>query len=240
MEKKNHKSKLNVIRTINPPKITEKMKFFSNKNNFNAIFNNKNTKNAIPFKIKKNKFQNKTFFDDKEKAKENFPMIHLLRFKKNNILEAKIRHLNSEHFNKIKKIRSISQEHNQTLSTQNKVIDFYPIQIKREIKKQKTIVNDNNENEKIDYLNIDEFMEKIRKDFSDIGQLIKICFVVDEKRKYEYEKNEFVILKIIENDLKMNKGLEIKDFVLNEQKLNRYKSLKDNKIENNSIVKVVL
>ena len=88
--------------------------------------------------------------------------------------------------------------------------------------------------------NLDEFMEKIKKDFSDIGKLIKMIFVVDEKRKFQYEKNEFVILKIIENDLKENLGIDIKEFVLNEQKLNIYKSLKENKIENNSVIKVIL
>ena len=67
-----------------------------------------------------------------------------------------------------------------------------------------------------------------------------MIFVVDEKRKFQYEKNEFVILKIIENDLKENLGIDIKEFVLNEQKLNIYKSLKENKIENNSVIKVIL
>ena len=57
---------------------------------------------------------------------------------------------------------------------------------------------------------------------------------------YEYEKNEFVILKIIENDLKQNCGLDVKEFVLDEQKLNMYKSLRDNKIKDNSVIKVIL
>ena len=89
-------------------------------------------------------------------------------------------------------------------------------------------------------ININEFMEKIKKDYNDIGKLVKMYFIVDEERKNKYEKNEFVILKIIENDLKQNQGLNIKEFVLNEQKLNIYKSLKENKIENNSVIKVIL
>ena len=89
-------------------------------------------------------------------------------------------------------------------------------------------------------INIDEFMEKIKKEFNDIGKLIKIKFVVDNERQYEFEKNEFVILKIIENDLKLNQGLDIKEFSLNDQILNVYKSLKENKIENNSIIKVII
>ena len=83
-------------------------------------------------------------------------------------------------------------------------------------------------------------MEKIKKEFNDIGKIIKIKFVVDNERQYEFEKNEFVILKIIENDLKLNQGLDIKEFSLNDQILNVYKSLKENKIENNSIIKVII
>ena len=89
-------------------------------------------------------------------------------------------------------------------------------------------------------INIDEFMEKIKKEFNDIGKIIKIKFVVDNERQYEFEKNEFVILKIIENDLKLNQGLDINEFSLNDQILNVYKSLKENKIENNSIIKVII
>ena len=85
-------------------------------------------------------------------------------------------------------------------------------------------------------INIDEFMEKIKKEFNDIGKIIKIKFVVDNERQYEFEKNEFVILKIIENDLKLNQGLDIKEFSLNDQILNVYKSLKENKIENNKAI----
>ena len=238
MEKRNYKLKLNAIRATHPQKFAEKMKFYTNKNSLNALFKNKNIKNNIPFKIKKNKFQNKTFFGEKEK--EFYPKIQLFNFKKNNNFEPKIRHINSEYFNKIKKIRSSSQEHNNTLIAQRKIMDFYPIKLNRELNKEKTINYDENETENVANINLEEFMEKIKKDFSDIGKLIKMSFIIDDNRKYEYEKNEFVILKIIENDLKLNQGLDIKDFILNDQKLNRYKSLKDNKIENNSVIKIIL
>ena len=119
-------------------------------------------------------------------------------------------------------------------------MDFYPIKLNRELNKEKTINYDENKTENVANINLEEFMEKIKKDFSDIGKLIKMSFIIDDNRKYEYEKNEFVILKIIENDLKLNQGLDIKDFILNDQKLNRYKSLKDNKIENNSVIKIIL
>ena len=58
-----------------------------------------------------------------------------------------------------------------------------------------------------------------------------MTFVVDEKRKYDFNKNEFIILKIIENELKEKHGLNIKEFKYKNQKLNLYKSLKDNKLE---------
>ena len=112
--------------------------------------------------------------------------------------------------------------------------------MEKEIVKIEPIINKDIEPEAFLNINISDFMEKIKKDYSDIGKLIKIKLIVDEERKYDFEKNEFVILKIIENDLKQNHGLEIKDFVLNDQTLNRYKSLQDNKIENNSEIKVIL
>ena len=108
------------------------------------------------------------------------------------------------------------------------------------MEKEETTNDEKLEQEKMLNFNLEEFMEKIKNDFSDIGNLVKMSFVVDDKRKFQYEKNEFVILKIIENDLKQNQGLNIKEFVLNEQKLNIYKSLKENKIENNSVIKVIL
>ena len=73
-----------------------------------------------------------------------------------------------------------------------------------------------------------------------MGKMIKITFVVDENRKYDYIKNEYVLLKIIENDLKESYELNIKELIYKEQKLKVFKSLKDNKLEDNCVVKVVL
>lgn len=241
MENRNYKLKMNAIRNTNPQKLNEKIKFYSNKNSLNTIFKNKNSKNKIPFKIKKNKFQNRTFFDPNEK--ESLPKIQPLNIKKENIFKPKIRHINSEHFNfnKVKKIRSSSQENNnQAILTQKKFKDLFNSRIEKEVIKAEQTNKENIDTETMININIDEFMEKIKKDYSDIGKLVKMNFIVDEERKYEYEKNEFVILKIIENDLKQNCGLDVKEFVLDEQKLNMYKSLRDNKIKDNSVIKVIL
>ena len=73
-----------------------------------------------------------------------------------------------------------------------------------------------------------------------MGKMIKITFVVDENRKYDYIKNEYVLLKIIENDLKESYELNIKELIYKEQKLKVFKSLKDNKLEDNCVVKVIL
>ena len=80
----------------------------------------------------------------------------------------------------------------------------------------------------------------MNKEFNDIGKVLKLTFVVDDKRKFEFSKNEFVLLKIIENELKESYDFKIKDFVYKEQKLRVFKSLRDNKLEDNSVVKVVL
>ena len=42
----------------------------------------------------------------------------------------------------------------------------------------------------------------INKEFNDIGKLIKMNFFIDDKRKYEFIKNKFIILKMNENELK--------------------------------------
>lgn len=239
METRNKKVKQNIIRTINHIDRKDKIKIFKGKNDFNTIVKNKNNKNKVPITLNKNKYQNKTFFEQKEK--QNLPKIQLINIKKNNVNKPKLRHLNSEHFTKIKIVRSSSQENNNNIiNAQKKIIELLNDRLEKEIKKEETTVDEKLEQEKMLNFNLDEFMEKIKKDFSDIGKLIKMIFVVDEKRKFQYEKNEFVILKIIENDLKENLGIDIKEFVLNEQKLNIYKSLKENKIENNSVIKVIL
>ena len=163
-----------------------------------------------------------------------------MKTKKINIFQPKLRQVNSELFRKIKKRKSSSQENIKANLNHKTLQELFNIKLEKEIKKEeKRIINEEMETNGED-INIDEFMEKIKKEFNDIGKLIKIKFVVDNERQYEFEKNEFVILKIIENDLKLNQGLDIKEFSLNDQILNVYKSLKENKIENNSIIKVIL
>ena len=242
MKTRNKKINANVIRTLNPIDRKEKIKLFKGKNDLNTFIKNKNNKNKNLIVINKNKFQNRTFFEQNEK--ENLPKINQGNYKKNNIGnigKPKLRHINSEHFTKIKAIRSSSQENkNDVFSAHKKVIELLNNKLEKEMEKEETTNDEKLEQEKMLNFNLEEFMEKIKNDFSDIGNLIKMCFVVDDKRKFQYEKNEFVILKIIENDLKQNQGLNIKEFVLNEQKLNIYKSLKENKIENNSVIKVIL
>ena len=242
MKTRNNKINANVIRTLNPIDRKEKIKLFKGKNDLNTFIKNKNNKNKNLIVINKNKFQNRTFFEQNEK--ENLPKINQGNYKKNNIGnigKPKLRHINSEHFTKIKAIRSSSQENkNDVFSAHKKVIELLNNKLEKEMEKEETTNDEKLEQEKMLNFNLEEFMEKIKNDFSDIGNLVKMCFVVDDKRKFQYEKNEFVILKIIENDLKQNQGLNIKEFVLNEQKLNIYKSLKENKIENNSVIKVIL
>jgi len=242
MKTRNKKINANVIRTLNPIDRKEKIKLFKGKNDLNTFIKNKNNKNKNLIVINKNKFQNRTFFEQNEK--ENLPKINQANYKKNNIGnigKPKLRHINSEHFTKIKAIRSSSQENkNDVFSAHKKVIELLNNKLEKEMEKEETTNDEKLEQEKMLNFNLEEFMEKIKNDFSDIGNLVKMSFVVDDKRKFQYEKNEFVILKIIENDLKQNQGLNIKEFVLNEQKLNIYKSLKENKIENNSVIKVIL
>ena len=242
MKTRNKKINANIIRTLNPIDRKEKIKLFKGKNDLNTFIKNKNNKNKNLIVINKNKFQNRTFFEQNEK--ENLPKINQGNYKKNNIGnigKPKLHHINSEHFTKIKAIRSSSQENkNDVFSAHKKVIELLNNKLEKEMEKEETTNDEKLEQEKMLNFNLEEFMEKIKNDFSDIGNLVKMCFVVDDKRKFQYEKNEFVILKIIENDLKQNQGLNIKEFVLNEQKLNIYKSLKENKIENNSVIKVIL
>ena len=109
-----------------------------------------------------------------------------------------------------------------------------------ETEKDKDIEEDDDNNDDGKDIDINLFFDKINKEFNDMGKMIKITFVVDENRKYDYIKNEYVLLKIIENDLKESYELNIKELIYKEQKLKVFKSLKDNKLEDNCVVKVVL
>jgi hypothetical protein len=83
-------------------------------------------------------------------------------------------------------------------------------------------------------------MDKVNKEYGDIGKIIKINLILDKDRKFEFEKNEHILLKIIENDLKENYGLDVKEFILNDKKLNVFRSLKENNIENNSVINIII
>ena len=98
------------------------------------------------------------------------------------------------------------------------------------------------ENDDLEEMDIDvnQLIEKINKEFSDIGKLIRMNFIVNNEKKFTFDKNEHVILKIIANDLNENQGIVVKEFFCNNQKLNMFKSIKDNKIKNNSIIKVII
>ena len=104
----------------------------------------------------------------------------------------------------------------------------------------KNIEEDDDNNDDGKDIDINLFFDKINKEFNDIGKMIKITFVVDENTKYDFIKNEFVLLKIIENDLKESYNLNIKEFIYKDQKLKVFKSLKENKLEDNCVIKVVL
>jgi len=90
-----------------------------------------------------------------------------------------------------------------------------------------------------DYQDINAFFDRVNKEFEDIGGLIDIVFIVGEKT-YKFSKNEFVILKIIQNELEEKYGLKIKEFFYEDIKLNVFKSLKENHLKNNCSIKVVL
>jgi len=104
--------------------------------------------------------------------------------------------------------------------------------------KPKLIENDDkDDNEDI---NIDEFFDKINKEFEDNGKLIKLNFEIDGKIKYIFEKNEFVLLKIIQNELKEKNSLDIKEFIYQDKPLNLFKSLRGNNLYNNCTIKIIL
>ncbi len=125
-------------------------------------------------------------------------------------------------FNKNKKIRCFSQEKIKINSINKNNIN------------NEEEYDDNNDKD------MNKFFENINKEFEDIGKIIKINFIIDEKRKYVFDKNEFILLKIIENELKEKYGLKIKEFIYNNKKLHIFKSLKENKLEDNCTVNISL
>ena len=228
-----YQPKFDSMRTINqyPFKLKEKFKLFGDKksSNYNTI-KDKNFHNKFSFKINKQKLKfNKTTLNYTEKP--TLPKVKILKFKKNVKIEPKA-----------KQVKGVNINFNQTLKN---------IRCSSQVSIQKVFLSKNNNSKfnkelnnedakELKITNINDFMDKINKEYNDIGKIIKISFVLDKDRKYDYEKNEHVILKIIENDLRDNYGLDIKEFIFNEKKLNLFKSLKENNIENNSIINIAL
>ena len=238
MEYTTYNQKLAPIRNVKPYKVNDRLNFntITKSKNMTLIFNNK-TKCKIPFQIKKDKFQNQAFM--KKTEKELFPKIKFLNTRKKNAFQPRLFKVNSQHLIKIKKNHSTSQDNITNLSKEKKFMSSFSSKIEKSLKKNETTLIDDYDTD-MDNMNINEYLEKIKNDFKDNGNIIKIKFEVDKDRFYEYEKNEFVILKIIENDLKQNQGLDIKEFTYNNKKLNMYNSLKDEHIENNSVIKVII
>ena len=203
-------------------------------------FNNKNLKNSKPLSIKKNGFQSRTYFY----KREYIPLqkIPIINFQKKINFNPKIRPFNRDFGSTLQKQRSsslINIKSPKKLS--QKFQDFFNNKIEQEVNKKKELNNnDNTENDILDSISMEQLKDKINKEYQNVGQLIKVSFVVEDKKTFDYEKNEFVILKIVKNDLKENQGLDVKDFIFQDSKLNMFKSFKDNNIINNSVIKVVL
>ena len=224
--------KINIVKKVNkyPFKLREKLKFFAKRQSFNDLEQNGNYQKKIILKTNIDKLKaNKTSVNLNEKAK--FPSLKIMNFKKKASIELKIRNINNIKFNTLKKMRRFSQDHiKRGILTKN-----YEFKNNILIKKE-----EKDEEEGTCDINIEELMQKINKEYSDMGKIIKIKFVLDKDRIYHYEKNEYILLKIIENDLKENYDLDIKEFILNNQKLDVFKSLKENNIKNNSIISIII
>ena len=225
--------KINIVKKVNkyPFKLREKLKFFAKRQSFNDLEQNGNYQKKIILKTNIDQLKvNKTSVNLNEKAK--FPSLKIMNFKKKASIELKIRNIDNIKFNTLKKMRRFSQDHIKSgILTKN--YEFKNnILIKKEEKSE--------EEEGTCDINIEELMQKINKEYSDMGKIIKIKFVLDKDRIYHYEKNEYILLKIIENDLKENYDLDIKEFILNNQKLDIFRSLKENNIKNNSIISIII
>jgi len=224
--------KINIVKKVNkyPFKLREKLKFFAKRQSFNDLEQNGNYQKKIILKTNIDKLKaNKTSVNLNEKAK--FPSLKIMNFKKKASIELKIRNIDNIKFNTLKKMRRFCQDHIKSgILTKN-----YEFKNNILIKKE-----EKSEEEGTCNINIEELMQKINKEYSDMGKIIKIKFVLDKDRIYQYEKNEYILLKIIENDLKENYDLDIKEFILNNQKLDIFRSLKENNIKNNSIISIII
>ena len=201
---------------------------FTNNQNYALLNKDKNLHNKYLFKIKdSNKFQNKTLFERTSISNKLNENIFIKEKKiidlKNDINKENQIHENKFQFNKNKKIRCFSQE-----------------KIKIDSINKNLKNNEEEEDDDINNKDIKSFFDNINKEFEDIGKIIKINLAIDEERKYVFDKNEFVLLKIIENELKEKYSLKIKEFIYNNKKLHVYKSLKENKLKNNCTIKISL
>ena len=226
------KSNVNKKKALAPQIISNNDKKF---NPYNFL-NNNNMKyfhNKYLIKIKeKKKYPNKTLFDFSSLSKKFDKDLFNRDAKVNNYKEKNENNYKINYdfnFNKFKKSRCCSQEQDR-------------IKIASSSPKNNANNNNNDEEDESEHddCDINLFFDKINKEFDDIGKLIKMVFVIDNKRKYEFIKNEFVILKIIENELRDHHGIKVKEFIYKDKKLNLFKSLKDNNLENNCIIKLVI
>ena len=252
MFKKTFISKFNSIENINQYPLTlnenikyKNSKFASNLNFNNHILKRRHSQNKILLMPSKSKLTfNKSFFGNKQQQLNN-PKLRLLNFDKKGNFETKLKRISIINLKGNEKIQHFSQVKNNHSEYINKklndnLLEFNDIE---QIIKNKKEDTPNEELEELD-IDVNQLMEKINKEFSDIGKLIRVNFVVnnenEKENKYIYDKNEHVLLKIIANDLNENQGINAKEFFYNNQKLNMFKSLKDNNIKNNSIIKIVV
>ena len=230
MEKQN--LKLNFLYNkinMNANKPFKDIKFTNNQNNL-FLNKDKDFHNKYLLKIKeKNNFQNRTLYDKTFITNKFNDNIFLKEKKFMNLIndidkdnKENKNNPNKIQFNKNKKIRCFSQEKIKINSINKNNIN------------NEEEYDDNNDKD------MNKFFENINKEFEDIGKIIKINFIIDEKRKYVFDKNEFILLKIIENELKEKYGLKVKEFIYNNKKLHIFKSLKENKLEDNCTVNISL
>ena len=219
-----------------------KLKNGKNSSNFTKnILKKRHSQTKLSFIPSKNKLNfNQSFFGNKQKKKKK--KIKLLNADKKENLESKLRRINSIKMKENKKIRHLSQlQSNQSellyQEFNERLLNKGLGQIPHNEKEKEETENDDLEEMDID---VNQLIEKINKEFSDIGKLIRMNFIVNNEKKFTFDKNEHVILKIIANDLNENQGIVVKEFFCNNQKLNMFKSIKDNKIKNNSIIKVII
>ena len=243
MIKKTFTSKFNSIDNLNQCPLTsnENRKLKNNKGPLNLnytkhILKKRHSQNKISFQPSKSKMTfNQSFVS--LKLQSNNHKLKLLKFDKKENFNSKLKRLSSNNLIENKKIRHFSQLQNNQSGYINKKIKDKAIygEIDELINNKK----EEKENEDID-IDVNQLMEKINKEFSDIGKLIRVNFIIDNNNKYTYDKNEHVLLKIIANDLNENQGINAKEFFYNDKKLNIFKSLKDNNIKNNSIIKIII